>query len=186
MKKLMCVFILIISVAANAAVIDSFKCEASLEDLLTKEKATSTNSFDVLRKSILNGPFEADIYTAGKADFDLTIIAKNHQVSATLQIDYEHAVRIENGVADARQNDCTNIVTSYCDSKGGCMQAAFICMKNNPFDPFMGWTKIPFIDGTPVFENRLMRTFNGDIKNDRGVVIAKYSSTCTHTGTSVE
>lgn len=190
MKKLMCVIVLIISATANAAVVDSFTCEGKLEDLLTGQKAISSNSFNVLRKPVLNGPFEADIYTLGKSDLDLSIKAKNYEISANLHISYQHTARTKNGIIDARQSDCTIVSTGYCDTSDAdsiCSQSSSTCLSiHDPYDPSLGWTKVPFINGAPAFENRLMRPTKGFIKNDNGAAVAKYSSSCTHTGTSVE
>lgn len=186
----MFLIVLIMSATANAAVVDSFKCEGQLEDLLSGQKAISSNSFSVLRKPVLNGPFEADIYTLGKSNLDLSIKTKNYEISANLQISYEHAARTINGIMDARQSGCTFVSTGYCDISedgGFCSQSSMVCMSiHDPFDPLFGWTKVPLINGAPAFENRLMKPTKGFIENDNGVVVASYSSSCTHTGTSVE
>jgi hypothetical protein len=128
--------------------------------------------------------------TIGKSNLDLSIEAKNHRVSANLQIFYEHAARTINDIMDARQSDCTNVSAGFCNTSGTantCTQSAILCMfVPDPFDPISGWTKIPFINGAPAFESRLLKPTKGVITNDHGVVVAKYSSSCTHSGTSVE
>jgi hypothetical protein len=188
MKKLMCLLPLIIASASNAAVVDSFKCEGKLEDLLTGEKTTSSASFDILRRPDLIAPTPSDTYTYGAANLNLSINTKDHRLSANLQITYEHAVRAINGATDARQDDCTIVSASFCDlSDGLCADGTATCASvQNPFDPIYGWAKVPFIDGAPVFDGRLMRPLKGIITNDNGVTVGRYTSTCTHTGTSVQ
>lgn len=190
MNKILCVFVLLISATANAAVVDSFKCDGKIVDLLTGEKASSTNSFDVLRKSVLNGPAEADMHTLGNSSLNLSIATKNYQISANLQISYEHAARTTNGIIDARQSDCTVVTANVCETserESVCNDIISFCLsQNDPFDPLNGWTKVPFINGAPAFDSRLMRADKGVIKNDNGVVVGNFSYSCTHTGTSIE
>jgi hypothetical protein len=190
MKKLMYVFVLIISATAHAAVVDTLNCTGTLEDLLTGQKAIATHSFDVLRKPGLSGPPEASIFTIGASSFDLFLETNDYQISTNLRILYQHAARKKNGTMDAVQNDCTSISVGFCDRtdpNATCNHSVNFCFSvDDPFDSLNGWTKVPFINGAPAFENRLLKAMQGVVKNIHGEVIAKYSSSCTHTGTTAD
>lgn len=125
-----------------------------------------------------------------KASLDLFIETKNYRISANLQIFYEHVVRTVNGIIDARLADCTFVSTGYCeisDDGGICVPSNASCaILHDPFDPLSGWRKVPFINGAPAFENRLMRPIKKVITNDNGTPVANMSSICIHTGTIVE
>jgi hypothetical protein len=193
MKRIMGLLLLLVTVTSNAGVVDSFKCEAQIEDMLTGQKTSSSNSFDVLRKPIMSdGPFETDIWTLGQSNLNLSLATKNYVISTVLQISYEHAARKINGIMDARQSECTYVSTSFCDTSsedGGICEAAssgFCLSHTDPFDPIKGWGQVPFINGAPGFDDSFLRSSKIDIKNNAGITVAKYSSNCVHTGTTVD
>lgn len=184
---------LIISGSAHALVSDRFKCTMALEDPNSGNTAKQEQEFNITRLSLSASPAPDVRITGGNADSKLHLLQKEMDLSANIQLYYQHAVRLDpNGKpVEARQVTCLNIGYSYCKKQDpppgtpniGCFGMQSKCYVGLPYDPNHPWDQVDLINDVPAFNLRaeLSTDYNGT--DEQGKVLSRINVVCQYMGT---
>ena len=170
MKILVAVALILFTSSVWATVVDSFSCELTLKDLVTRQKVQQKAQFDVARRPLSQSPYPGLYVTTGQASIRAEINNANstHTMTVDIDIDYNHAIKEGSDLSEARQSFCLAPSTFYCpktQKPEQCVGLGQVCGNwlVDPFDPQYGWTPVTIVDGVPIFDQRLLTVAEGSI-----------------------
>lgn len=187
MKTLFFALALALPSFAQAAVVDTFTCQAILNNANGSFNTTENLHFAVVRLPVTQGNSSDVRMTKGDTSFNFNL--NDGPISLSMKIDFEymHAVKLDakGKVIDARQWSGGLLNFQSCDrSTGTCTR-----MTNppvaplDPFDSNNGWPQTGVNGDTPEYSSNSSLYLDQPVVNGAGVQIGRVNVQCKFDGT---
>ena len=160
------------SMAAQAVVVDQFKCQISIYEHVSLIVTEHSMEFSAARHAIPQQTPSPFMMTAGKFSSKTKLNKKDGHYLLSASLYYQHALKLspEKTLTEAKQYSCFQTAGVWCDKRAGqnCKMANQECPNmGDPADPQAPWEIVTIGNNIAFFNDKHIQSRNFRIVDDK-------------------